>query len=148
MAKPHHMTSRYGGLKGSFAESLAAFAEQTKEAIDDVFREVVIEIGTSVIRLSPVDTGRFKGNWQFTVGAPSSQSLDTFDKSGHETIATLVSEVSKLEAGQVAYIVNNLVYGVPLEYGHSQKKAPSGMVQITLARFQQIVEEAIRNNQV
>lgn len=148
MAKPHHMTSRYGGLKGGFAESLASFAEQTKEAIDDVFREVVIEIGTSVIRLSPVDTGRFKGNWQFTVGAPSNQSLDTFDKSGHETIAALVAEVSKLEAGQVAYIVNNLVYAIPLEYGHSQKKAPAGMVQITLARFQQIVEEAIRNSQV
>ncbi|WP_421560828.1 MULTISPECIES: HK97 gp10 family phage protein [unclassified Pseudomonas] len=141
------MTSRYGGQQGSFAESLAAFAEQTKEAIDDVFREVVIEIGTSVIRLSPVDTGRFKGNWQFTVGAPSSQSIDIFDKAGHETIATLVAEVSKLEAGQVAYIVNNLVYGVPLEYGHSDQ-APAGMVQITLARFQQIVEEAIRNNQV
>ncbi|CRM04841.1 hypothetical protein [Pseudomonas sp. 28 E 9] len=143
----NHMTSRYGGQQGSFAESLAAFAEQTKEAIDDVFREVVIEIGTSVIRLSPVDTGRFKGNWQFTVGAPSNQSIDTFDKAGHETIATLVAEVSKLEAGQVAYIVNNLVYGVPLEYGHSDQ-APAGMVQITLARFQQIVEEAIRNNQV
>ena len=143
----NHMTSRYGGQQGSFAESLAAFAEQTKEAIDDVFREVVIEIGTSVIRLSPVDTGRFKGNWQFTVGAPSNQSMDTFDKAGHETIATLVAEVSKLEAGQVAYIVNNLVYGVPLEYGHSDQ-APAGMVQITLARFQQIVEEAIRNNQV
>lgn len=143
----NHMTSRYGGQQGSFAESLAAFAERTKEAIDDVFREVVIEIGTSVIRLSPVDTGRFKGNWQFTVGAPSNQSVDTFDKAGHETIATLVAEVSKLEAGQVAYIVNNMVYGVPLEYGHSDQ-APAGMVQITLARFQQIVEEAIRNNQV
>lgn len=143
----NHMTSRYGGQQGGFAESLAAFAEQTKEAIDDVFREVVIEIGTSVIRLSPVDTGRFKGNWQFTVGAPSNQSMDTFDKAGHETIATLVAEVGKLEAGQVAYIVNNLVYGIPLEYGHSDQ-APAGMVQITLARFQQIVEEAIRNNQV
>ena len=143
----NHMTSRYGGQQGSFAESLAAFVEQTKEAIDDVFREVVIEIGTSVIRLSPVDTGRFKGNWQFTVGAPSNQSIDTFDKAGHETIATLVAEVSKLEAGQVAYIVNNLVYGVPLEYGHSDQ-APAGMVQITLARFQQIAEEATRNNQV
>lgn len=147
MAKPHHMTSRYGGQQGSFSESLAAFAEQTKEAIDDVFREVVIEIGTSVIRLSPVDTGRFKGNWQFTVGSPSSQSLDTFDKAGHETIAALVAEVSSLEAGKIAYIVNNLVYGVPLEYGHSAQ-APAGMVQITLARFQQIVEEAIRNNQI
>lgn len=143
----NHMTSRYGGQQGGFAESLAAFAEQAKEAIDDVFREVVIEIGTSVIRLSPVDTGRFKGNWQFTVGAPSNQSIDTVDKGGHETIADLVAQVSSLEAGQVAYIVNNLVYGVPLEYGHSDQ-APAGMVQITLARFQQIVEEAIRNNQV
>ena len=143
----NHMTSRYGGQQGSFAESLAAFAEQTKEAIDDVFREVVIEIGTAVISLSPVDTGRFKGNWQFTVGTPSNQSLDTLDKAGHETIAALVAAASTLEAGQVAYIVNNLVYGVPLEYGHSDQ-APAGMVQITLARFQQIVLEAIRNNQV
>ncbi|WP_414881955.1 HK97 gp10 family phage protein [Pseudomonas sp. IT-P2] len=141
------MTSRYGGQQGSFAETLAAFAEKTREVIDDVFREVVIEIGTSVIRLSPVDTGRFKGNWQFTIGSPSNQSLDTVDKAGHETIAALVAQVSSLEAGQIAYIVNNLVYGVPLEYGHSAQ-APAGMVQITLARFQQIVEEAIRNNQV
>ncbi|CAI8830764.1 HK97 gp10 family phage protein [Pseudomonas sp. IT-P2] len=143
----NHMTSRYGGQQGSFAETLAAFAEKTREVIDDVFREVVIEIGTSVIRLSPVDTGRFKGNWQFTIGSPSNQSLDTVDKAGHETIAALVAQVSSLEAGQIAYIVNNLVYGVPLEYGHSAQ-APAGMVQITLARFQQIVEEAIRNNQV
>lgn len=143
----NHMTSRYGGQNGSFAESLAAFAEQAKEAIDEVFREVVIEIGSSVIRLSPVDTGRFKGNWQVTVGSPSNQSINTVDKSGHETIAALVAEVSKLEAGQVAYVVNNLLYGIPLEYGHSDQ-APAGMVQITLARFQQIVDEAIRNNQV
>lgn len=143
----NHMSSRYGGQEGGFAESLAAFAEQAKEAIDDVFREVVIEIGSSVIRLSPVDTGRFKGNWQFSVGSPSNHSINTFDKAGHETITALVAEVSNLEAGQVAYIVNNLVYGIPLEYGHSDQ-APAGMVQITLARFQQIVEEAIRNSQV
>jgi hypothetical protein len=143
----NHMSSRYGGQTGSFAESLAAFAEQAKETIDDVFREVVIEIGTSVIRLSPVDTGRFKGNWQLTIGAPSGYSLDAYDKAGHETIAELVAQANQLEAGQVAYIVNNLVYGVPLEYGHSAQ-APAGMVQITLARFQQIVIEAIRSNQV
>lgn len=143
----NHMTSRYGGQQGSFAQSLAQFAEEAKGAIDDVFREVVINIGTSVINLSPVDTGRFKGNWQLTIGAPSGHSLDAYDKAGHETIAELVAQANQLEAGQVAYIVNNLIYGVPLEYGHSAQ-APAGMVQITLARFQQIVLEAIRNNQV
>ncbi|WP_244998609.1 HK97 gp10 family phage protein [Pseudomonas viridiflava] len=142
----NHMTSRYGGQQGSFAESLAAFAENTKAVIDEVFRSVVIEIGTSVVILSPVDTGRFKGNWQLTIDQPSLQSLDRYDKAGHETIAELVAQANQLEAGQVAYIVNNLVYGIPLEYGHSDQ-APAGMVQITLARFQQIVEEAIRNTQ-
>ncbi|WP_039012873.1 hypothetical protein [Pseudomonas brassicacearum] len=141
------MSSRYGGQQGGFAESLAKFAEQAKGAIDDVFREVVIEVGMSVIRLSPVDTGRFKGNWQLTIGSPSAHSVDTFDKAGHETIAELVSQANQLEAGQIAYIVNNLIYAIPLEYGHSDQ-APAGMVQITLARFQQIVEEAVRNNQV
>lgn len=142
----NHMTSRYGGQQGGFAESLAAFAESTKAVIDEVFRSVVIEIGTSVVVLSPVDTGRFKGNWQLTIDQPSLQSLDRYDKAGHETIAELVAQANQLEAGQVAYIVNNLVYGIPLEYGHSDQ-APAGMVQITLARFQQIVEEAIRNTQ-
>lgn len=143
----NHMTSRYGGQQGGFASSLAKFAEEAKGAMDAVFREVVIEVGSSVITLSPVDTGRFKGNWQLTIGSPSNQSLDNYDKAGHETIAELVVQANQLEAGQVAYIVNNLVYGIPLEYGHSDQ-APAGMVQITLARFQQIVLEAIRNNQV
>ncbi len=43
--------------------------------------------------------------------------------------------------------MNNLPYAIALEYGHSDQ-APGGMVRITQARFQQIVEEAIRNNQV
>jgi nitroimidazol reductase NimA-like FMN-containing flavoprotein (pyridoxamine 5'-phosphate oxidase superfamily) len=55
--------------------------------------------------------------------------------------------VQSLTIGQTAYLVNNLPYAVPLEYGHS-KQAPGGMVRITLARFQQVVDEAIRNNQV
>lgn len=143
----NHMTSRYGGQQGSFAESLAQFAEQAKDAIDEVFREVVIELGTSVIRLSPVDTGRFKGNWHLSIDNIESVTFDEVDPTGQDAIASLIASASDLTAGQAAYILNNLPYAIPLEYGHSAK-APDGMVQITLARFQQIVEEAIRNNQV
>ena len=52
-----------------------------------------------------------------------------------------------MTAGQVAFIVNNLPYAIPLEYGHSTQ-APNGMVRITVERFQQIVDAAARNNQV
>lgn len=46
--------SKYSGLNGSFAENIRQFAEQAKEAIDATVREIVIEIGSSVIKMSPV----------------------------------------------------------------------------------------------
>ncbi|MFJ4543026.1 hypothetical protein ACIP1X_05400 [Pseudomonas sp. NPDC088885] len=216
--------SKYSGLNGSFAENIRQFAEQAQAGLDATFREIVIEIGSSVIRMSPVGNpeiwaanaahrasntrtaddydfkvavrntlinldvnnftkagklkrgvkyakpltkterdqnfnvnglvagkdyvgGRFRGNWQFSIGAPAEGELDQVDPAGGVTLAKLRLQVEQLTIGQTAYIVNNLPYAVPLEYGHS-KQAPGGMVRITLARFQQIVDEAIRNNQV
>lgn len=139
--------SRYAGATGSFALDLAKFAQQAQEAIDETLQEVVIELGNSLIRMSPVDTGRFRGNWQFSIGTPAGGSLDTTDPSGNEASARIVGDSILFKAGETAFIVNNLPYAIPLEYGHSDQ-APGGMVRITLARFQAIVEEAIRNNQV
>lgn len=216
--------SKYSGLNGSFAENIRQFAEQAQAGLDATFREIVIEIGSSVIRMSPVGNpeiwaanvahratnaraaddydfkvavrntlinldesnftkagklkrgvkyakpltkterdqnfsvnglvagkdyvgGRFRGNWQFSIGTPAEGELDQVDPAGGVTLAKLRLQVEQLTIGQTAYIVNNLPYAVPLEYGHS-KQAPGGMVRITLARFQQIVDEAIRNNQV
>ncbi|MFJ2362463.1 hypothetical protein ACIPIN_01885 [Pseudomonas sp. NPDC087697] len=211
-------------MNGSFAENIRQFAEQAKAGIDATFREIVIEIGSSVIRMSPVGNpeiwaanvahrqantraaddydfkvavrntvinltdsnftkagklkrgvkyakpltkterdqnfnvnglvagkgyvgGRFRGNWQFSIDTPAEGVLDQIDPSGNVTIAVLRAQVQALTIGQTAYIVNNLAYGIPLEYGHS-KQAPGGMVRVTLTRFQKIVDDAIRNNQV
>lgn len=139
------MKQRYGKLSGSFSAQLQQFAEQTKAKMDAIFQDVVIEIGESIIRLSPVDTGLFKGNWQMTVDTPASGHIENFDKEGSETIAKLVASASRLEAGQVAWIVNNLPYAIPLEFGHSQQ-APAGVVRVTLARFQEIVAAAVQAN--
>ncbi|WP_054898924.1 MULTISPECIES: HK97 gp10 family phage protein [Pseudomonas] len=138
---------KYAGRQGSFALQLAEFAEQAKEAVDASLREVIIEIGNSLIRMSPVDTGRFRGNWQFTIEAPAAGTLSALDPTGAEATARIAGESILFRAGTTAFIVNNLPYAIPLEYGHSDQ-APGGMVRITQARFQQIVEEAIRNNQV
>lgn len=216
--------SKYSGLNGSFAENIRQFAEQAQAGLDATFREIVIEIGSSVIRMSPVGKpeiwaanvahrqastssadaydfnvavrntvinltdsnftragklkrgvkyakpltkterdqnynvnglvagkdyvgGRFRGNWQFSIDTPADGVLDQIDPSGNVSVAVLRAQVQSLTIGQTAYLVNNLPYAVPLEYGHS-KQAPGGMVRITLARFQQIVDEASRNNQV
>lgn len=142
-SQPHHMAERYGGLNGSFAETLRQYRDQAIADMDEVFRKVVIEIGSSVVRLSPVDTGAFRGSWTFTADTPSNEIPTTLDKSGHETIARIVAGVQHLTFGQTAYLVSNLPYAVALEYGHSQQ-APAGMVRITKEGFQQIVDQAIR----
>ncbi len=224
MARGSHMTQRYGGLEGGFAESIRAFAEQAQQAMDSTFQNIVIEIGISVITMSPVGNpevwaanvahqakakraaddydfkvsvrntlinlnqdnftkagklrrgvkyakpltktereqnfatngliagqgyvgGRFRGNWQFSIDSPATEELDRIDPSGSETIAALLSQVQALTIGQTAYIVNNLIYAVPLEYGHSTQ-APHGMVRVTLARFQEIVDKAVSANRI
>lgn len=218
------MAGKYSGKQGQFAQQIREFAEKASAAIDATLREIVIEIGGSVIRMSPVGNpeiwaanvshragnkaqadaydahvevrnvvtsltasnytkagklkknvkyakpltkternqnfnvnglvagkdyvgGRFRGNWQFSIGTPADGTLDRADASGGATLAKLKLQVESLTAGQVAYIVNNLPYAIPLEYGHSTQ-APSGMVRVTLARFQQIVAAAAQHNKV
>ncbi|MCP3750778.1 hypothetical protein D3C77_372870 [compost metagenome] len=224
MPRGSHMTQRYGGLEGGFAESIRSFAEQAQQALDATFQGIVIEVGTSVITMSPVGNpeiwaanvahqesnvraaddydyrvairntiinlnqdnftkagklrkgvkyakpltktereqnfavnglvagqgyvgGRFRGNWQFSIDTPATGELDRIDPSGNQAIADLLAQVQALTIGQTAYIVNNLKYAIPLEYGHSTQ-APHGMVRVTLEKFQRIVEEQIRKNQV
>lgn len=141
------MKAKYGGKSGSFALELAKFAEQATEAIDASLREIIFEVAGSLIRMSPVDSGRFRGNWQFSLMTPDNSTSLNVDPTGAETLGRIVAEAGAFTAGQVAYITNSLPYAIPLEYCHSTQ-APGGMVRITLARFQQIVDEAVRNNQI
>jgi hypothetical protein len=92
--------------------------------------------------MSPVDTGRFRGNWQVGLTAPVTGTLATLDKSGAATIARGNQVLSQAKSGGVIYINNNLPYAQRLEYGWS-KQAPSGMVRITLARFQSMLDKAV-----
>lgn len=147
MGRQHHMTARYGDLSGDFEADLDQFRLQALAAIEQTIQDIVIQIGESLINLSPVDTGLFKANWQFTIGAPANSSLIATDKEGDATIAKLITQVNALEPGQVAYIVNTLVYGVPLEYGHSQQ-APLGMVRRTVAEFEKIVADVVAGRAV
>ncbi|MNJ22171.1 hypothetical protein D3C81_793880 [compost metagenome] len=197
--------SRAGaGQSGSFAMSLAEFAQQATEAIEASVREIIIEVGSSLIRMSPVGNpeiwaqnavaaqynqavdehntalrsdpanltkagrlkrgrklndgmnivapegyvgGRFRANWHLSIGVVENVTFDEVDPDGTETVAALVAAMSDFTVGQMAYLINNLPYAIPLEFGHSNQ-APNGMVRVTIARFQQIVEQAIRNNQV
>ena len=127
----------------SFSIQIDNFVNETLQAIDNTLQEVVINIGDSLVYLTPVLTGRLRGNWQLTLGAPSNQSLVRYDKDGGVTMRDLESKAALFTAGQVAYIVNNLIYAEKIEkYGRQSRM----MVFLTEARFETIIAEAIRNN--
>lgn len=115
-------------------KSWTAAINDIKDVPEKVIRGTLIGLGTKIIKRSPVDTGRFRGNWQFTTNAPASGQLAA---TGVPT-GELVSAAETWQSGSVFYMTNNLPYGERLEYGWS-KQAPSGMVRITLTEYDQIL---------
>lgn len=128
---------------GQFSLDIEKFARRTGIALDRAVRMIVIEVGSSIIRMTPVDTGRLKGEWQFTI-QPASRETGLI---GNASAAKLIGDSIEFKAGMVGYITNLMPYAIPIEMGGS-KQAPAGMVRVTLERFQQIVNKAIREHRV
>ncbi len=128
-----------------FLDTINRWTEETEVAIDNVLQTIVIMVGKSVVTLSPVDTGLFKGNWQLTIDGSATSSLIRYDTEGYSTLKDIASKSNSFTAGQVAYIQNMVTYGYDLEYGSSaQARDPDGMVRVTAMRFSRIVEDAVR----
>ena len=127
----------------NFEDVINKWIEETEEKIDDVLQTIIIKVGSELIRLSPIDTGHFKGNWQLTFDG-NTHELEREDTVGSATLSALSLKANSFTAGQVAYIQNHVEYGYDLEYGSSQQ-APNGVVRITTseAMFRQIVLNAI-----
>lgn len=99
---------------------------------------------TSVIKKTPIKTGRARGNWSASIGEYShSFNFEMSDKTGATTTSKAVSVANQSEAGNVTYLVNNLPYIRPLEYG-SSKQAPQGMVRLTVEEYSEHVSRAVR----
>lgn len=126
---------------GSFELDIARFVAKAKGNVDLVVRKVALDMFSRVIQKSPVDTGRFKGNWQVAIRAIPSGILEIDDKSGTATMSNVAAKVLALKAGDTIYLVNNLPYARGLEYGHS-KQAPSGMVRLTVQEFGAVVTKS------
>lgn len=125
----------------TFEADVSRFLRKYRDRMDIVFRKVALDMFTKVIMRSPVDTGRFRGNWQVAIGRVPDGVLDLTDKSGRATISKATAASMNLRAGQVIYLANNLPYARRLEYGWS-KQAPRGMVRITIREFNASVRKA------
>lgn len=87
--------------------------------------------------------GRFRGNWQVTIGTPTTTQLPRIDPSGSQSIADAAGALSAFECGPQIWITNNLPYGPRLEFEGWSKQAPAGMVRVSIAEFQDLMREAV-----
>lgn len=129
---------------GNFAMDIEKFAEKTGVKAEKALRLIAMNCFVEIVGMTPVDTGRAKGSWTASIYTLPSAFGKTEDKNGSETIRKVSATVDSWNGEGSVFLASNLEYMPKLEYGGSQQ-APKGMVRITLAKFQNIVNETARS---
>ncbi len=149
--------------EGKFAVSVSNWTNKASGNCDQLLRAVTIALLNNIVVRTPVGNpdlwkgdkygfirppkgyvgGRLRANWQVTVGDPATGELPDIDPTGQTTIIRAQATINGVRCGPPIYIINNLPYAIPIEYGHSQQ-APEGMVRLAAVEFQQIVDDAAK----
>lgn len=116
---------------------LAALVAKANTDVETVVRKVAYRAFKLIIDHSPVDTGRFRANWNFSVGAPDYSTTESTDE---DRGAAEAAKALTLQIGTVVYLSNGLPYARRLEYGWS-KQAPAGMVRLSVADIRAYIEK-------
>jgi hypothetical protein len=124
----------------SFTLDIKNFVEKAKKNPETVARQVSFKLFSAVIKASPVDTGRFRMNWQTAGAVAPSGVIDGTDKGGAAAIGDAASYIFAASDWNEFTLTNNLPYAERLEYGWSNQ-APQGMVRVNVARFNTLLEE-------
>lgn len=96
--------------------------EEPAKRLSLVMRRVGLDLLDRIIRRTPVDTGRARGNWQVSLGSPAGGVLEVNDKGGQDARrrGKAVLDAYVAFGGNpytVIWLSNNLPYVVVLEEG-------------------------------
>lgn len=138
-----------------FSIPIAQLAAKMELDIDTVVRKATLEVFGAVVAKSPVDTGRFRANWNVSAGPVDTSTTESTSAARAQTE---VQKALTLPVGGVVTIANSLPYARTLEYGlypnppkkptgktvgGYSKQAPAGFVRLTAIEFEAFVQKAI-----
>jgi hypothetical protein len=126
-----------------FAADLNALCARAGDKAELVVRKTALELQSGMIEMSPVDTGRFKGNWQVGIGGVNPAANDEPDKSGASVLGRTQVALATWKPGQSIWLTNSLAYAQRLEDG-SSRQAPSGMVKLTVQSYAEALKKAVQ----
>ena len=125
----------------SFSAQISKYGKNTSSRISKIRRGVMLKLFSAVVMDTPVDTGRLRGNWLISQGAPNRNPVDRDDKSGQETMQEIQKEVLTTTGDESVFLTNNLPYAYRVEFeGWSHTKAPKGMVRRNVVRFNKLMK--------
>lgn len=127
-----------------FKRRFAALLQRVGDKADTVVRNSALDVLSAVVRRSPVDTGRFRGNWMTALQKIDTSTNAPDDKSGASSLTRGQSVLGQFRPGQTIYLTNSLPYARRLEYGWSQQ-APQGMVRLSVVEFDQYLKRAVES---
>ena len=116
----------------SFAINISKFAKHCNATLGESCRAIKIELFSSVILDTRVDTGRMRGNWQTSTGQPITSETEREDKAGGSTIREAEQNVTDFE---VDYMTNNVPYAIVWEERDAMIAKNMLRIQRNLRRF-------------
>lgn len=127
----------------------ARIANRNKERLRLIAQEAYVETSSKVITRSPVDTGLFRNNWFAGLNEPEVRttkykSKKGFGEKGGARFTEFLQLSTAFDLGDKLFLTNSLPYARRLEFGHSQRMAPLGMVRIAAAEWPRTVEKIAR----
>lgn len=122
-----------------FGDDIEAWGEKGVAMVERTYQGALDLTGARLIERSPIDTGRFKSNWNYGLEAPDTRTT------AETKVRTLnnLQERPKSLGGFNHYLTNALPYGPALERGHS-KQAPQGIVGLTREEWPSLVQLAVQ----
>lgn len=139
----------------SFGDEIEKATQKINNDWERAMRGAAISCFSQIIKASPVDTGRFRGNWFASGLSPSSKVTESKDENGNATVENMTEVVIRVKDWHQFFLTNNLPYAEVIEYGGFNTKtgqsrktingysrqAPTGVVRNAIARTARNLEK-------
>ena len=124
----------------SFESDWQKISQKLDRVLSEGIRATLFEVGTAIIKETPVDTGRARGNWQASVNSASGAELS---RTSEGAAIVQLSQEASAAIGNTFFFTNNVPYIRRLEYGYSDQ-APQGMVRRNLQNFNRLLAKNLK----
>lgn len=105
------------------------------EKISKIQLKLAFDIFAALVRLSPVDSGRYRGSWTMAEGSPDQTVQPEGPGPFPKPTTPALAVATTWAALNVIWLANHLPYAERLEEGHSGQ-APSGVAAPVLASLE------------